>query len=129
MGGYWSIYSSYLGVRCIAIWSIRNKRFLCIILVDRSPFGMSRCLFPFPFFFCRCPCGCSGWCEFCGFCRWLSASWCLSVRHKWWLLKAHLIPRPCVFNCYAMFLLCICYSFHFKNSRDLIGYHSFFLPL
>ena len=107
MGGHWSIYSSYLGVRCIAIWSIRNERFLCIIFVDRSLFGISRCVsFLFLSFFVS-----------------------PSVWHMWWLLEMHLIPRPCVFSCYAMFLLCTCYSFHFKNSRDLIWYHSFFLPL
>ena len=42
----------------------------------------------------------------------------LSVWHKWSLLK---VPAPCVFSHLPMFLLLICYIFHFRNSKDLIG--------
>ena len=31
------VYSRYMGFRCMVIWSLINKRFLCIILVDWHP--------------------------------------------------------------------------------------------
>ena len=62
------VYSRYMGFRCMVVWSLINKRFLCIILNDWHPSDIHLDMsLLFSSFFYRCPCGCSGWSGFCAF--------------------------------------------------------------
>ena len=69
------LYFSYMSFRCMVVWSVCKKRFLCIILIDWHPSDIHLVISFLFLLFCKCPCGCTSWSGFCGLYRWSTIFW------------------------------------------------------